>query len=129
LLLKSAKKLQLPMLCLNPDLEVVKISGERFPCAGVIAQNYLKIGGKVTMFGKPHQQIYEHCHKLLGKINKQKILAIGDGLETDILGARDFGIDCALVTGGILRGKTIAEIEEICVALAVRPSYIIPKFA
>ena len=128
LLLEIASKLNLPMLCLNPDFEVVKISGERFPCAGVIAKNYEEIGGKVTYFGKPYQQVYDHCHKLLNNIDKKKILAIGDSLDTDILGAKNFGVDSMLVMGGILRDKTIAEIEEICVKSSLRPNYLIPKF-
>ena len=168
LLLELASEKKLPMLCLNPDFEVVKISGERFPCAGVIAKNYEEIGGKVTYFGKPYQQVYEHCHKLLGEsssnlgvrhceersdaaihnnnkdwiasasarndesavksFDKRKILAIGDSLDTDIMGAKNFGVDSMLVTGGILRDKTIAEIEEICVQSSLRPNFIIPKF-
>ncbi len=128
-ILQEARELNLPMLCLNPDIEVIKISGERFPCAGVIARNYQEIGGEVTWFGKPYTAVYEHSCTLLGDIPKQKILAIGDGLETDILGAKRFGVDCVLVTGGILRGKTITEIEEICMRLAVRPNYIVPRFA
>lgn len=128
LLLRTAHQLNIPMLCLNPDFEVIKLSGERFPCAGVIARDYLAIGGKVTYFGKPYAQVYEHCQSLLSGVNKSKILAIGDGLETDILGAKNYGVDAALVMGGILRGRTIPEIEEICLKLAVRPNYLMPKF-
>lgn len=128
-ILAAAQKLNLPMLCLNPDIEVVKISGGRFPCAGLIARIYKEIGGTVTYFGKPYTDVYEHAQQLLGWVDKTKILAVGDSLETDILGAKNFGIDCALVTGGILKGKTITEVEEVCMQLAVRPNYIIPRFA
>lgn len=126
--LSSAQELNLPMLCLNPDIEVVKISGDRFPCAGLLARHYLEIGGKVTFFGKPYIEVYGHCHKLLEGLDKCKILAVGDSLETDIAGAKNFGVDCALVMGGILRDKTVAQIEEMSIASALRPNYIMPKF-
>jgi HAD superfamily hydrolase (TIGR01459 family) len=98
-LLRAAKGQGLPMLCLNPDLEVVKITGERFACAGVLASDYERMGGKVTYFGKPFPAVYDYCLKLLA-LPKNKILAIGDGIATDIAGAVDFGIDAALVTRG-----------------------------
>lgn len=127
-LLANAQKLSLPMLCLNPDLEVIKITGERFPCAGVLANDYIAIDGKVTWFGKPYLEIYEYAHKLLGNIDKNQILAVGDSLGTDIAGAKGFGVDCALVTGGILKDKTIVQIEEDCMECGLRPNYIMPKF-
>lgn len=127
-LLHSAIKLSLPMLCLNPDLEVIKISGERFPCAGAIAKNYVALGGKVTWFGKPYPAIYEHAHNLLGYIDKKQILAVGDSLETDIPGAKTFGVDSALITGGILKDNNLDEIKEMCVSLGLRPNYLLPRF-
>lgn len=127
-LLHSAIEFSLPMLCLNPDLEVIKISGERFPCAGAIAKNYVALGGEVKWFGKPYSAVYEYAHKLLGGIDKKQILAVGDSLETDIPGANNFGVDSALITGGILKGHDILEIKEMCIALGLRPNYLIPKF-
>lgn len=127
-LLENANKLQLPMLCLNPDLEVIKITGERFPCAGVLAKHYETIGGKVTWFGKPYIEVYEYAHKLLDNIDKNQILAVGDSLETDIAGAKLFGIASALVSGGILKDKTLTEIEEDCIIRGLKPNYITPNF-
>src|SRR5690606_22834875 len=116
------------MLCLNPDLEVIKMSGERYPCAGAIAKEYEKLGGNVQWFGKPHAMVYEYAHKLIDNINKKDILAVGDSLETDIPGAENFGVDSILVTDGILKDKDISDIQEICVKLSLRPNYLVPKF-
>ena len=58
-LLSQAKDLELPMLCLNPDMHVVKITGERYECAGVIAKEYESFGGIVHYFGKPYPHIYD----------------------------------------------------------------------
>lgn len=126
--LQAAAKLNIPMLCLNPDLEVIKISGGRFPCAGALAKDYIALGGKVKSFGKPYPEVYEYAHKLLGGIDKKQILAVGDSLETDIPGAKQFGVDCVLVTSGILKGHEIAEIKEMCGSLDLHPTYLLPQF-
>ena len=122
MLLRGAKALGLPMLCLNPDLEVVKISGERFPCAGVIGKYYEQLGGEVAWFGKPYAAIYDYC--LAGaKVEKNRILAIGDSLETDIPGGQNYGVDTLLITGGILKHKSTARVSEMCLQLGLRPTY------
>lgn len=121
--LKQAMALEIPMLCLNPDLEVVKLTGERFECAGVIAQQYEKMGGVVHYFGKPYNSIYEYAHGMLGELHPSKILAIGDGLQTDIQGANQFGVDSMLITGGILKGAAPLELQR-----NITPNYIAPSW-
>ncbi len=102
----EAKKFNLPMICVNPDMIVVKQSGQEMNCAGLIAKEYKKIGGTVIYYGKPYESVYEATCASFKTSNKSKIIAIGDGLETDIAGASKFGIDCLLITGGIL-SKTL----------------------
>lgn len=104
-LLHAAAQQNLPMLCLNPDREVVKITGERYPCAGVIAEAYEAIGGKVRSIGKPYPEVYEYALNLFGNPPTSRVLAVGDSLHTDIAGAANAGIASVLVTGGILREK------------------------
>ena len=123
-LLRAARGLGLPMVCLNPDLEVVKQTGEHFPCAGVIAHAYARLGGEVIWFGKPFAGVYERCMELFSPVPKNRILAIGDSLETDIPGAVNFGIDSALVTGGILKKYSPQEVEAMCAKLNLAPTYI-----
>jgi len=125
MLLRAAKALSLPMLCLNPDSEVVKISGERFDCAGVLAAEYERLGGKVKYFGKPFAEVYVHCMEWLAPLPKSRVLAIGDGITTDIAGAVRFGIDATLVTGGILKKQT-EDIEALCRQHSAVPQYIMP---
>ena len=45
--------------------------------------------------------------KLAGNPPASDVLAIGDGLNTDILGAARMGYDCVYVTGGISGGEGI----------------------
>lgn len=129
-LLHEAKRAGLPMLCLNPDMEVVKISGERHPCAGVIAQAYETLGGDVTWYGKPYPDVYDYALSLLGHPQHEGVLAIGDGLHTDIQGAVNAKIDCALVTGGILK-QELGDVHPQAIltylsAHDAQPDYILP---
>jgi HAD superfamily hydrolase (TIGR01459 family) len=127
--LNAAQRLALPMVCLNPDLEVVKISGARFPCAGVIAHAYEAIGGTAIWFGKPYAAVYDACMQLLPDTQKSRILAIGDSLDTDIPGALSFGIDCVLITGGILKTQTPAQIESLYTTKHLIPTFVMPQLA
>jgi HAD superfamily hydrolase (TIGR01459 family) len=96
---------KLPMICSNPDLEVVR-GGVRMICAGALARRYEELGGEVRFHGKPDKKIYESCFRCLGIINHSRILAVGDSLHTDIAGAENAGIDSLLVTDG-LHGEEI----------------------
>lgn len=128
MLLRAGKAQGLPMLCLNPDLEVVKITGERFPCAGVLGKIYAQMGGNVTWFGKPYAEIYEYCFALL-PTEKHKILAVGDSLETDIPGGKTAGIDTLLITGGLLKNESPQAIASECSKLGLAPRFCLPKLA
>ena len=91
------------MHCLNPDRVVVR-GGELEACAGAIADVYIELGGRVTWYGKPHESIYRHALHRAGNPPSGEVLAIGDGLQTDILGAARMGFDAVFVTGGIHGG-------------------------
>ncbi len=102
-LLDEALARGLPMVCANPDLEVIR-GGRREICAGAIALAYERRGGQVRYHGKPHREIYQDCFALMaaaGPVEPARILAIGDSLRTDIAGAQACGIDGLFVAGGI----------------------------
>ena len=89
--------------CLNPDRVVIR-GGVPEPCAGALADLYEDLGGRVEYYGKPHAHIYEHAFALAGDPSREEVLAVGDGLPTDVLGAARFGVDCLFVQGGIHAG-------------------------
>ena len=66
------------------------------------------MGGKSVVAGKPHRPIYDLARVALehaGHVPETKrILAIGDGPETDLAGANRIGVDAFFVAGGILFG-------------------------
>ncbi len=99
--LSEAASRGLPMLCVNPDREVIRL-GTRELCAGALAACYNQMGGAVDYVGKPYPFIYRLSLDMLGIEQQARVLAVGDGLETDISGARAAGIDSLLVTGGML---------------------------
>jgi HAD superfamily hydrolase (TIGR01459 family) len=100
-LLQEAASHGLTMVCVNPDHEVIRL-GARELCAGALAARYEQLGGAVAYVGKPHPLVYRLSLELLGISQKARVLAIGDGLKTDISGAHAAGIDALLVTGGLL---------------------------
>ncbi len=95
---------RLPMVCANPDI-VVQLGNRTIYCGGAIAQLYEQMGGEIILCGKPHAPIYDLAKERLTIANDGKepkrILAIGDGLQTDILGANAQNIDVVFIGRGI----------------------------
>jgi HAD superfamily hydrolase (TIGR01459 family) len=92
------------MHCLNPDRVVIR-GGVAEACAGAIADIYAGLGGRVTWYGKPHEAIYRHALHRAENPPPAEVLAIGDGLQTDIVGAAQMGFDAVFVSGGIHAGE------------------------
>lgn len=110
----SAKVRGLPMLCANPDL-VVDYGETRLYCAGALAELYAEMGGEVVQFGKPFPPIYDTARNALADkgitYEADAVLAIGDGVRTDIRGAEAEGIDAVFVTGGLEATRFGADVE------------------
>ncbi len=98
--LDRALVLKLPMICTNPDLEVLR-GGRREICAGALALDYEQRGGAVRWHGKPHPEVYRSCFALLPGVAPERIAAIGDSLRTDVAGAKAAGIDSIFIAAGI----------------------------
>ena len=96
------------MHCLNPDRLVI-YGGVPVPCAGALADLYERLGGRVRWYGKPHAAIYRHALHRAGDPPPDAVLAVGDGLLTDILGAARMGLDAVFVSGGIHGGGPFPE--------------------
>ena len=104
-LLSELATRRLPFICANPDI-VVERGDRMIWCAGALARLYEQLGGAVSMAGKPHPPIYELAYRkmkaIAGRpIDKSNLLAIGDGLPTDIAGGEKFGSDVLYISGGI----------------------------
>lgn len=126
------------MLCANPDL-VVERGDRLIHCAGAVADLYVSLGGQVFYAGKPHGPIYEQA---LGKVDrrgavpKQRVLAIGDSIRTDLTGAAGFGIDALFVTAGIhaeefggRHDPDLPAVERTLTAAGMRPRAVMRHLA
>lgn len=104
-LLTRLRARNLPFICANPDV-VVERGDRRIWCAGALARDFAQLGGRTLIAGKPHAPIYEAALKaaasVLGRdVSRSEVLAVGDGMMTDIKGAADNGIDALYISGGI----------------------------
>jgi HAD superfamily hydrolase (TIGR01459 family) len=104
-----AKTKGLKLLCANPDI-VVDRGEDREWCAGALAQLYEEMGGEALYFGKPYPPIYDLARRRLAALESlppdDRIIAIGDGIRTDIQGAVGEGLDSLFVTGGLAARET-----------------------
>ena len=104
-LLKELAAKKLPMICANPD-HLVERGDKLVYCAGSLAAIYEQMGGNVVYAGKPHAPIYELAQETIAgvagrAVTKDEMLAIGDGVHTDVAGAAGFGIDSVFVASGL----------------------------
>jgi HAD superfamily hydrolase (TIGR01459 family) len=106
--LQECRRHDLPMICANPDLEVIR-GGKRVLCAGALAVRYAEMGGAVRSLGKPDPRIYQPVLVRLG-LPPSRVLAVGDALRTDIAGATASGLDSCWVLGG-LHGDELADVD------------------
>jgi HAD superfamily hydrolase (TIGR01459 family) len=133
-LLEIAARRKIELICANPDM-IVERGHKLIPCAGAIADLYEQMGGKVVWIGKPHPLVYEtatrEIERILGrKVDKSRILGIGDAIRTDVTGARNFGIDSLFVLDGIHSGDlgggrdfSAAAVSAFFETAPVRPTY------
>ncbi len=128
-MLQSFHDAGLPMICSNPDLEVMRGS-TRLICAGALAQRYEEIGGQARWIGKPDPAIYAPVLRMLD-LPANRVLAVGDTLRTDIAGARGVAIDSCWVLGGIHAGDfaTNAAAELHAREAGIAPKLIVQNFS
>ncbi len=134
-ILQAAVARDLPMVCVNPDLLVIRL-GDQEPCAGALAARYEAIGGRVRHYGKPYADVYDLALAKL-ELAPVRVLAVGDGLGTDIAGANAAGLDSLLITGGLLAdaldlapgaAPSAHALAEACRAAGARPSAALATF-
>ncbi len=102
-MLTDAAARGLPMVCANPDI-VVRWGDRLIYCAGALAALYASLGGDVIYGGKPYPPIYDlalqhAAHAAGNAVGRARILAIGDGVATDIAGANRNGLASLYIAG------------------------------
>jgi HAD superfamily hydrolase (TIGR01459 family) len=114
-ILRQGVARNIEMVCVNPD-RVVQRGDRLIYCAGALADLYGELGGEVSMAGKPYGPIYDlsfqKARACLGTpVDRRRVLAIGDGVRTDMAGAGDQGLDALFIAAGI-NGNLIAGVDQ-----------------
>ena len=132
--LQECARHHLPMICANPDMQVIR-GGVRVLCAGSLAARYQELGGDVRSIGKPDPAIYQPVLQSLC-LPVERVLAVGDALHTDIAGAAGVDIASCWVLSGI-HGDTLTnstggydhtKVESAAREADVTPMASIPRF-
>lgn len=89
-----------------------------------LLKNY-SIELKPHFLGKPANRIFEHFHTKLEKVLDQtilpsKVLMLGDALESDIRGGKDFGYQTGLMMTGLTTARMLDESE-------LKPDYVFER--
>ena len=125
----------LKLLCANPDLSV-DLGEQRIFCSGAIAEAYTQAGGSSLYFGKPHSPIYQLAYARLAaisarRIEPDRILCIGDGINTDIRGGIAEDLDTLFITGGLAAteiSETNGKPNEAELAKFIKTNRLTPTF-
>ncbi|MBK5570947.1 TIGR01459 family HAD-type hydrolase [Ensifer sp. SSB1] len=137
--LTGLAKRKIPFICANPDL-VVERGHRLIPCAGAIAKLYEELGGEARIAGKPYVAIYRaaltEAKAVRGPLDLSRVIAIGDGMPTDVKGAQDAGFDLLYISAGIHAQEYMNEsrTDEAKLAAFLKkegasPKYWMPRLA
>lgn len=121
-----------PLVCTNPDRLIPSTTGAVALGPGALAAAYAELGGSTFLYGKPHAPIYEAALARLGA-PKERVVAVGDMIATDVAGARAAGIRAVLVTTGVHAEDLGAApddetLERLCARHGARPDAILARF-
>lgn len=136
--LRAARSRDLDLICANPDIQV-QVGDGLVWCAGAVAAEYAALGGRVILAGKPHAPIFDRAHAEVEHVAKRpvpsgRILMIGDGIATDILGANRRALDSLFVATGLNGDSLLSnghlDLDKALLRLAAggaRATYVIER--
>ncbi len=125
-----------PALCSNPDRMAPEGEGFVFS-PGTLAEIYARTGARVIYTGKPHRWIYREALARLADIPREKIVAVGDSFEHDVVGAVRQGLAAVFVTQGLHReafpedapkSAWARKVAELAARFGAQPDRVIPRF-
>lgn len=102
----------------NADTTLPTELGEVMGNGGVLAALTAATGQTPTVIGKPEPILYQQALEILGT-NAHNTIAIGDRLNTDILGAVNAGMRSLMVLTGVSSEADLADIDYA-------PDWIVP---
>ncbi len=125
----SGERRGVPLLLVNADLVAPEAQGSLNLVSGFTACEAHGDGRFPLMgIGKPFRPVFETAWRSCGCPSWDRVLMVGDALETDILGGACLGTaTCLTLTG--LYGPMEAELENIGDRLGIRPDYLVQSIA
>lgn len=117
LLIRAGK----PFIGTNPDLTFPMPAGQVPGAGAILALLEAASGVRPVMIGKPEPLLYRFAMERLGT-RPEETLAVGDRLETDILGGTRAGCPTVLVLSGVTSAAEAARWQP-------QPNLIIPNLA
>lgn len=116
----------------NPDRIVMRRDGTVDLPPGMIGEIMRGVlpDVSITPIGKPYPFIFDFAMEGTGfEARRERVLMIGDSLETDIAGARNAGIDSLLVGQGVHLGQSLEEITRACQADGACPRWFMSRLS
>lgn len=130
-ILEHAASLNIPLICVGNDTSTYS-DGEIVLGAGALAEQYAVLGGKIITLGKPDAKLFAYAIDGLPNIKKEKIVVIGDSVQTDIKGAQLLGVNSILISKGVhvnFLGEgyipDVTKTRELSSNFDVTPDYVI----
>ena len=131
-LFETALEKNIICICANPDTIIPNLGIKRY-CSGYFAAKYQQLGGKVIYTGKPGAEIFNQVLSTMPNMPKNRVLMIGDTLDTDILGANGAGIYSSLVMTGNARkfhenienfDEKLRKISDVTLDAKIVPTFV-----
>lgn len=121
------RQLTVPVVVANSDITYPVAKNEIALATGGIAEIIEQVSGKKFIhFGKPDGPMFYHAYQLLQDrgldIPKNKILMVGDTLDTDILGGNKFGLHTMLTLSGNTSARKAAQKIQ---SKGIIPNYVV----
>ncbi|MBF0461154.1 MAG: HAD-IIA family hydrolase [Magnetococcales bacterium] len=118
---------RLPILLANPDLVAPATGGDLAVVAGYTAAEWItRYHCDWIGLGKPFAPLYALVRERFPAISPQRILMVGDTLETDILGGAAQGWDTCLTLSGVSASEALA---TVCNQREIRPDFVVQSIA
>lgn len=131
-MLEALRARDVEMICANPDI-VVERGDRLLYCAGALCELYEAMGGRVIYAGKPHGPIYDTALAALdeaagGQVTRRRVMAIGDSVRTDLMGAHGMGLDALFIIAGIHAGESDGPdaLARLFADAGARPKAVLP---
>jgi len=102
----------------NADVTLPMEIGTTHGNGAILAALTAATGRRPTIIGKPEPELYRQALRRL-QVEPQAVVAIGDRLETDILGAVRAGIRSLMVLTGVSKEADLEQVDY-------RPDWVLP---